>query len=146
MRIYGFDFTSRMHSEMGARWDKLLGIDEQGGTMSSKREQMKAKLMAEVEAMIEEALARGEEALTLAEIEDIALLTRDQVGQSLTGSLVEQQAETGDAALPSCPGCGQPMRTKGKKGRYLRTRSGETRIERGHFYCEACGRGHFPPR
>lgn len=84
--------------------------------MSSKREQMKAKLMAEVEAMVEEALARGEDELTLAEIEDSALSARDQLAQSLTGSLVEQQAETGEAELPSCPDCGQPMRPKGTSG------------------------------
>lgn len=112
--------------------------------MPSKREQLKAKLMAEVEAMIEEALARGEAPLTLEEIEDIALLARDEVAQSLTGGLVEQQAETDKAELPSCPDCGQPMRAKGKKGRHLRTRSGETRLERDYFYCTACGQGHFP--
>ena len=47
--------------------------------MFSKREQLKARLMAEVEAMIEEALTKGEDELTLEEIEDIALVTRDQM-------------------------------------------------------------------
>ncbi len=113
--------------------------------MTSKREQLKAKLMAEVEGMIEAALARGEDELTLEAIEDMALLTRDKVGQVLTGGLVEQQSERGAAELPSCPECGQPMRPKGRKGRYVRTRSGETRIERDYFHCAGCGRGHFPP-
>ncbi|MBL8164029.1 MAG: hypothetical protein JNJ61_18720 [Anaerolineae bacterium] len=101
--------------------------------------------MAEVEALVEEALAKGEDTLTMEAIEDIALFARDQVGQALTRSLVAQQAKAGDAELPSCPECGQPMRAKGKKGRYLCTRSGETRIERAYFYCVACRRGHFPP-
>jgi ribosomal protein L34E len=113
--------------------------------MPSKREQLKAKLMAEVEAMVDEALRRGEDELTLETIEDIALSTRERVAQSLTGSLVEQQAEARSAELPSCPDCGQPMRPKGRKGRYLRTRSGEIRIERAYFYCVGCQRGHFPP-
>ena len=113
--------------------------------MPSKREQLKVKLMAEVEAMVEEALAKGEDELTLEAIEDIALSARDQLAQSLTGGLVAQQAERGEAALPPCPDCGQAMRPKGKKGRYLRTRSGEIRLERDYFYCEACGQGHFPP-
>jgi ribosomal protein L34E len=113
--------------------------------MPSKREQLKAQLMAEVEAMIEAALARGENDLTLEAIEDIALVTREQVGQALTGSLIAQQAERGEAALPSCPACGQTLHPKGKKGRYLRTRSGEARIERAYFYCAACKRGLFPP-
>lgn len=68
--------------------------------MSSKREQLKAQLMVEVEALIEAALARGEDDLTLEAIEDIALTTRDRVGQALTGRLVEQQAERGDAEPP----------------------------------------------
>ena len=114
--------------------------------MSSKREQMKAEIMAQVEGLVEEALARGEKPLTLEEIEDIALSARDQVGQSLTGSLVEQQAGRGDVEAAQCPDCGQSMRAKGKKARHLRTRSGETRVERAYFYCTACGRGHFPPR
>lgn len=113
--------------------------------MPSKREQLKAKLMAEVEAMFDEALTRGEDELTLEAIEDIALSTREKVAQSLTGGLVEQQAEAKSAEVPLCPDCGQPMRPKGRKGRYLRTRSGETRIERSYFYCAACQRGHFPP-
>jgi len=113
--------------------------------MPNKHEQLKAKLMAQVEVLVEEALRQGEGPLTLEEIEDIALSGRDQLAQTLTGGLVEQQANTGDADPPRCPDCGQPMRPKGKKGRHLRTRSGETRMERDYFYCAACGRGHFPP-
>lgn len=115
-------------------------------TMSRKREQLQAEIMAQVETLVEEALAKGEKPLTLTEIEDIALAARDQVSQCLTGSLVEQQVGTGGSEPLPCPDCGQSMRAKGKKGRYLRTRSGETRIERPYFYCPVCGRGHFPPR
>jgi len=114
--------------------------------MSRKREQLKAEIMAQVETLVEEALAQGEKPLTLAAIEDIALAARDRVGQSLTGSLVEQQADAGEVEPPPCPDCGRPLRAKGKKGRYLRTRSGETHVERAYFYCTACERGHFPPR
>jgi ribosomal protein L34E len=113
--------------------------------MSSKREELKAKLMAEVEAMLEDALTKGEAELSLEEIEDLALSTRNRVSQSLTGSLLEQQVSQQDPALPDCPDCGQRMHPKGKKGRYVRTRSGETRVERDYFYCVACQRGHFPP-
>jgi hypothetical protein len=28
----------------------------------------------------------------------------------------------------------------------MRTRSGETEIERPYFYCKTCRTGHFPPR
>lgn len=113
--------------------------------MSSKREQLKTKLMVELEGMVEEALSQGEAPLTLEEIEDLALTARDQMAQSLTGSLAQQQSDNTKAELPSCPDCGQAMRPKGKKGRHLRTRSGSIRLERNYFYCEACGSGHFPP-
>lgn len=114
--------------------------------MPTKRDQLKAQLMVQVEALIEEALDKGEKPLTLEAIEDIALAARDQMAQALTGSLVEQQSDTREIEPPRCPECGQPMRAKGKKSRYLRTRSGETRMERPYFHCPACGRGHFPPR
>lgn len=113
--------------------------------MSRKREQLKAKIMAQVETLVEEVLAKGEAPLTLEEIEELALAARDQVGQSLTERLVEQQATSREVEPPSCPNCGQPMRAKGRKKRYLRTRSGETRVERPYFHCPACGWGHFPP-
>jgi len=113
--------------------------------MSSKRDEMKAKLMAEVEAMLDEALAKGEGPLTIDEIEELTLSTRDQMAQSLLGSLVEQQGEQDIAALPSCPSCGKRMHPKGKKERYLRTRAGEKRLERDYFYCATCQQGHFPP-
>jgi hypothetical protein len=131
---------------MGAKRDKLEDIDECGVAMSRKREQLKAEIMAQVEMLVAEALAKGEKPLTLEEIEDIALAARDRVGQSLTGSLVEQQADSGEVEPPPGPECGQPMRAKGRKGRHLRTRSGETRVERPYFHCTACGRGYFPPR
>ena len=114
--------------------------------VSTKREQLKAEIMSQVEQLVETVLMKGEAPLTLTEIEDIALAARDQVGQTLTGRLVEQQSDSGEGQPVLCPACGQAMRAKGKKGRYLRTRSGETRVERAYFHCAACGRGHFPPR
>jgi hypothetical protein len=114
--------------------------------MTTKREQLKAEIMGQVEGLVEEALTKGGEALTLTEIEDMALAAREQIGQSLTGGLVEQQADKGEVEPVACPDCGQPMRAKGKKGRHVRTRSGDTRVERAYFHCASCGRGHFPPR
>jgi predicted Zn-ribbon and HTH transcriptional regulator len=113
--------------------------------MTKKREQFKAELVAQVEALVVEALARGEEPLTLEEIEDIALSAQDEIAQFLTRGLIEHQAETGMVEPPLCPDCGQPMRAKGRKARYLRTRSGEIRVERAYYHCAKCGHGHFPP-
>jgi hypothetical protein len=88
--------------------------------MPNKREQLKAKLMVEVEALIENALRPGEVELTLERIEALARSAREQMSQALTGSLVEQQAEVLPLVLPSCPDCGQPIRPQGKKRPYTR--------------------------
>lgn len=113
--------------------------------MSTERERLKAKIMAQVEALVDQALAQGETNLTLTQIEDVALAVRSGVGQELTQRLLEQQASSPAPALPTCPDCGQRMHPKGKKTRYLRTRSGDARMQRPYYYCAACRRGHFPP-
>lgn len=113
--------------------------------MSSKREQRKAEIMAQVEKLVEEALEAGDKPVTITEIEAIALAARDQVGQILTGRLVEQRADQPSVEAPRCAECGQPMRIKGKKRRYVRTRSGETQMERAYYYCATCRHGTFPP-
>ena len=114
--------------------------------MSTQRKQRKAEIMAQVEKLVEEALERGDKPLTITDIEEIALAARDQVAQMLTGHLVKQQADHPTGAAPRCPDCGQVMPIKGKKTRYVRTRSGETQMERSYYYCATCRRGSFPPR
>jgi uncharacterized protein with PIN domain len=114
--------------------------------MSTERQQRKVEIMTQVEKLVEEALEQGDKPLTITDIEEIALAARDQVAQMLTGHLVEQQAEHSAEAAPRCPECGQVMHTKGKKTRYVRTRSGETQMERAYYYCATCRRGSFPPR
>ncbi len=113
--------------------------------MSTRQRERKAEIMAQVEKLVEDALERGEQRLTITEIEEIALTTRNQVAQVLTGQLVEQQADRSGVQAPRCPDCGQAMRHKGKKRRYVRTRSGETQMERAYYHCAACRRGSFPP-
>jgi hypothetical protein len=45
----------------------------------------------------------------------------------------------------ACPQCAATMRYKGKKSKYMRSRSGEMAIQRPYYYCQACQQGHFPP-
>ena len=112
-----------------------------------KRASLKAQLMAQLEAELDKVLAVADEleTLTLERIEDATIgmgaAVRQQVGQALAGLGSEQ-------VLPEarCPSCGQVMRYKGLKRRYVRSRSGEMLLERAYYYCETCGRGHFPPR
>ena len=76
-------------------------------------------------------------------MEDLALRTRAEVGEQVTAALLESRAEP-SAPGPRCPSCGQAMRYKGRKHRYLRTRSGAVEMERAYYYCPPCGRGQFP--
>jgi YgiT-type zinc finger domain-containing protein len=113
--------------------------------MSTERERLKSRIMAEVEVLVEQALAQGEKHLTLSQIEELALAARSEMSQELTSGLLEQQASGTRSELPACPNCGQQMRPKGQKQRYLRTRSGDVRLQRPYFYCPHCRRGYFPP-
>lgn len=114
--------------------------------MVKKRAEIKAELLAKYEGLLDEMLSQGETKaeLTLTAIEDMALRTRAAVGEQVTGALLESQGEPGIPG-PCCPNCGQEMRYKGRKHRYLRTRSGEVDIARAYYYCQRCRRGHFPP-
>jgi uncharacterized protein with PIN domain len=114
--------------------------------MRKSRAEIKAELVAKYEAMLEEMLSQGETkaGLTLTDIEDMALRTRAEVGEQVTAALLETQAEQSIPG-PRCPKCRQEMRYKGRKHRYLRTRSGEVEMERAYYYCPMCRQGHFPP-
>ncbi len=65
--------------------------------------------------------------------------------EAIMGGLLEQQTYHVNPQIPSCPACGARMHRKGNKKRYVRTRSGETEIERPYFYCQTCRKGLFPP-
>jgi YgiT-type zinc finger domain-containing protein len=113
--------------------------------MSTDRERLKSKIMAQVERLVEQALAQGEKRLTLSQIEELALTARSGMSQELTSGLLEQQASGTAPELPTCPTCGQRMQPKGQKQRYLRTRSGDVLLHRPYFSCAQCGQGYFPP-
>jgi hypothetical protein len=113
--------------------------------MPTEHERFKSKIMAQVEEVVEQALAQGQKQLTLSEIEDLVLSARRGMEQELTNGLLEQQVSRTRSDLPTCPDCRQPMQPKGKKKRDLRTRSGDVQLHRPYFYCTACRRGYFPP-
>ncbi len=114
--------------------------------MRKTRAEIKAELLAQYAGMLDEVLSQGETkaGLTLTDIEEMALRTRAEVGEHVTAALLEMQGEP-SVPGPRCPSCGQEMRYKGQKHRYLRTRSGEVEMERAYYYCPTCRRGHFPP-
>jgi hypothetical protein len=114
--------------------------------MRKTRAEIKAELLAKYEGMLDEMLSQGETnaGRTLTDIEDLALRTRAEVGEQVTAALLESQGEQ-SVPGPRSPSCGREMRYKGRKHRYLRTRSGEVEMERAYYYCPTCRQGHFPP-
>jgi hypothetical protein len=114
--------------------------------MRKSRAEIKGELLAKYEAMLDEVLSQGETkaGLTLTEIEELALRTRAEVGEQVTAALLERRGEQ-SVPGPCCASCGQEMRYKGRKHRYLRTRSGDVDMERAYYYCPTCRQGYFPP-
>ena len=61
--------------------------------MKRTRDQLKAKLLAEAEEVIDELLDwhEGAEAPTFAQIEEVVLRLRKRLGERITGAVVEDQ-------------------------------------------------------
>jgi hypothetical protein len=112
--------------------------------MSETKTEWRAKLVAQAQARIEEALAQSEGPKRLVDIERLVSETTRQIGQELEAEiLAERGAVSGPG--PVCEGCGREMRYKGDKRRYVVTRNGEQRLQRGYYYCPDCSGGLFPP-
>jgi len=114
--------------------------------MNQSRAELKAKLVREYAALLDDVLPSDEACAgqTLEAIEDQALDIRAEVGRQVTVALVELNSGQ-SVPGPRCERCGQEMHYKGRKHRYVRTRSGDIQFERAYYYCRACGRGIFPP-
>jgi uncharacterized protein with PIN domain len=112
--------------------------------MSSNREALKVKLLAQAEAAIDKLLAdeRVHEKMTLSEIEAMVGQPEDEFRQGLLETVLDMQAS--DVAI--CLMCGGQLRNKGKRRRQIVTQRGEAVIERTYYQCQTCGRGYFPPR
>jgi len=115
--------------------------------MRRTEEQIKAELMAEAQAAIEELVTweRAAGAPDLTTLEDKVLAVRQRLGQRLLEVLIEDQEARQPAAAPTCATCGAVMRYKGQKGTAIESRVGGIQVERGHYYCAHCASGLFPP-
>ena len=108
--------------------------------------ELKARLMAEAEAAIDQLLAarKAPAEASLADIEQVVLAAGQQIEQALTAELVTESAVE-PAPWPSCPQCGRKMKNKGQRRRRVVTETGEIELERTYYHCAACGQGIFPP-
>ena len=115
--------------------------------MPKSREEMKAKLMKQAEAVIDELLEwhleTGKPNLT--QVEGKVLDLRQQLSKQMSQTVIENQATVRPVPGPSCANCGEEMSYKGLKENSASSWVGELKIERGYYYCERCRSGLFPP-
>ena len=115
--------------------------------MRNPDEELKARMMAETEAVLERLVKarKPAEAITLREIEALVLEARQEIEKRLTQILVD--ASTGQQVVPGpdCEECGGEMHYKGEREKRVVTQTGEVTLSRAYYYCETCKRGFFPP-
>lgn len=113
--------------------------------MSLNKKALKEKLLRQYSDQLDEMLNELDQAerLHLTEIENAALKARHQVSQAITQELSEHESQGVDVDV-CCPECQQGARYKGKKRKWIKTRSGEIQIERAYWYCPRCRAGFFP--
>lgn len=115
--------------------------------MKIDKNALKAQLVEQYTRLVDELLeqVKDEKTLHLTEIEDLAIKLRQEVSASVTETLVSTE-NAKQAVDVLCPSCAGRMHYKGRKSKWLKTRTGDVRVERAYYYCESCHRGHFPPR
>ena len=114
---------------------------------ASARGEMKAVLMREAEAAIDDLLDWNEQAgqPTLTEIEEAILKLRKRMSEAMAVTVIEAQEASQPVPGPDCPTCRREMHYKDRKGNTVESRVGTLPLERGYYYCEACRVGLFPP-
>jgi predicted nucleic acid-binding Zn-ribbon protein len=108
---------------------------------------MKAELMQEAEAVIDELLEWSTETQkpNLREVEEIVLELRQKMSEQMARVVINEQETVRPVPGPTCQGCHQEMRYKGLKGKRVTSWVGEVPLVRGYYYCDQCGTGLFPP-
>lgn len=112
--------------------------------MSTKREELKARLMAKAEASIDKMLddKRVSEEMTLSAIEAVIGVGERDFQQAALEEIIAMQKST----VKTCPLCGEELRNKGKQRRQVVSKRGEVVLERPYYECPTCRKGYFPPR
>lgn len=115
--------------------------------MKRTREQMRARLMARAESVVDRLLEWSEDTPepNLTQIEGVILQLREELSAEMAREVVEAQEKKQPAVGPACPKCGQEMRYKGQKRVKPQSWVGEVAFERGYYYCAKCKAGFFPP-
>jgi hypothetical protein len=115
--------------------------------MNHQQSELKGQLMGAAEEAIAavmdwEAAHSGSD---FGEIEALMLRIRKRLGEQMTAALVASQAPRRSVPGPACPHCGREMHYKGDKHLSFGSLVGDIELERGHYYCDHCECGLFPP-
>jgi len=115
--------------------------------MKHSRDQVKAELLAEAEAVIDELLEWDESTPTptLTQLEDVLLKLRQRLSEHMAEVVLREQEATRPVPGPICPTCHQELGYKGMKEVTVEGRLGLLRLERSYHYCNRCKSGFFPP-
>ncbi len=84
---------------------------------------------------------------TLTELEQVAEGATRGLQRQLLEDLAQGVALATPDGPPACPGCGAPLRQRGRKAREVLVahQPRPLRLERAYFVCPACGAGLSPP-
>jgi len=111
------------------------------------REELKAKLLAEVEHALDQLLDWKDKTPnpTLTQIEDAVLAMRKRISEQAANELIANHEAQYPVNIPRCEKCGQPMRHKGERDNQVESRVGSLHTRRTYYYCPTCQQGTFPP-
>ena len=117
-------------------------------TAKPTRAEMKAELLAQTEATIDQFLDWVEktERPNLTQIEDTVLEFRRQVGQTMAETALRAQDAIHPVPGPRCPTCDREMHFKDDKTKTITSRVSDLKLQRSYYYCSHCDQGLFPPR
>jgi hypothetical protein len=111
----------------------------------TEEEQLKARLMKDIEAEIDRMLCNkpAAEEITLRYTEKTAVGVGEKLKEVIAQALLEEHSE--QAKEVKCPGCGKRLGMKDYRSRQVVTEAGEVELRRAYYYCEGCKQGIFPP-
>ena len=115
--------------------------------MPTSREVLKAQLLAQAEAAIDELLAKKKAPAiaSLADIEHVVRQAGETIQEAMTTALLQESGAELTAQWPTCPTCGRRLLAKGKRPRRVVTETGEAVVVQAYSYCRHCRKGVFPP-
>lgn len=116
--------------------------------MNCSRAKLKAKLLVEFEIELDSFpdWAEANREPTLAEIEAAVLRSRHEMDKAMVTALVNVQEAVQPVPGRRCRICGNEMRIKGRKRKYVETCLVSVEAGRDYYYRSSCRRSFFPPR